>query len=990
MPLALRLHPNTKMEVYSKHIDWGQVKITKDIMEEYVMPKYGKMNWMEDDSWTDIILDDVYNTFYRDEEEETEVEKESEDMELSVMKSDKGKGKEAEHDHLKVNKGNKWHWNEKDAEKRVFILKSALFKNYDGMDFEGHSLILCGKVVADMQQMLLEEADLEHGLEHAVSSSCRANPEEGTGGRASRGGGRTRGRSGDQGDGRIDGQDGQVGGQGSEQLQNLLPTIVAQVGDQGRGQGNGRNQNGDTVNNNIRGDVSRGCTNKEFLACNPNEYDGKGGAIVYNCWIEKIKSAQDISGCRDSQKVKYTASSFVGKALTWWNSQIHARGREADVATEPKTIQKAVQIAGTLTDEALRNGSIKKNPKKRENGGEPMLGNYNIWGCTYKDFLACNPKEYDGKGGAIVYTRWIEKIESVHDMSGCKDSQRVKYIASSFVGKALAWWNFKIRTRGREAAVGMSWEHFRTLTREEFCLSNEMYFEPKCRYIFQFERGRTQSLVAEKTDISETRASTNFHLMYKMMTSDHNSSELGLHGHRNEQSSSKLVSGVTSVANNTSGLVSQRQKALDYDNPDAVPQRQDVYSSADADVPSQQELNLLFGPLYDEFFNAGSNPQDKQTSTNVQSTSALSTHTNVHAEENNDQAEEGEQLQDNEFTNPFLDTDEEVDEQELEAHYSYMAKIQEVLNADSGIDSEPVEQVQNDTRCNVFANALQHSEQSESVSNTCLVETDDSNVTPDSPDMCEDDIQNDQNDAKSDDERIALANLIANLKLDTEFEKYKAFNDCTIDYDKLERKLNEALGQLAQKDTVIREGLKTKAYELSVVKEKHNELMKQSLLTKLHYEGLVKQKTKVITNLKLREEHDIEEMLSMEKQLNFLNEVVYKRSQSIQTIHMMAPKVSTYNGRPTFANPRYLKQAQSEVPCLYAFPYDQYTHANRFILDREETLALERESRFKLNKDLVRPYDYTKLNSLYDIFKPPTQEYETQLAHANEIRRKMW
>nr|GEW71002.1 integrase, catalytic region, zinc finger, CCHC-type, peptidase aspartic, catalytic [Tanacetum cinerariifolium] len=39
----------------------------------------------------------------------------------------------------------------------------------------------------------------------------------------------------------------------------------------------------------------------------------------------------------------------------------------------------------------------------------------------------------------------------------------------------------------------------------------------------------------------------------------------------------------------------------------------------------------------------------------------------------------------------------------------------------------------------------------------------------------------------------------------TEFEKYKAFNDRTIDYDKLERKLNDALGQLAHKDTVIRE-----------------------------------------------------------------------------------------------------------------------------------------------------------------------------------------
>nr|GEU59140.1 retrovirus-related Pol polyprotein from transposon TNT 1-94 [Tanacetum cinerariifolium] len=297
-----------------------------------------------------------------------------------------------------------------------------------------------------------------------------------------------------------------------------------------------------------------------------------------------------------------------------------------------------------------------------------------------------------------------------------------------------------------------------------------------------------------------------------------------------------------------------------------------------------------------------------------------------------------------------LYTDEENNEQELEAHYCYMAKIQEVPIADSGTDSEPLEQVQNDAGYNVFANELQDSEQSESISNTCLVETDDSNVIPDSPDMCEDDIQNDQNDVESDDERVEIANIIANLKLNvdenkkiqkqlkkanitlaqelkeyktilaetgktlgesisirdsclvalqtkqTKFEKYKAFNDRTVDYDKLKRKLNETLGQLALKDIEIKEGLKTKAYEISVVKEKHDELIKQSLLTKSHYEGLVKQKTKVIIDLKLREEHDIDKMLSMEKQLNFLNEIVYKRRQSIQTIHMMAPKVSTYKG----------------------------------------------------------------------------------------------
>ncbi|GJS48824.1 gag-pol polyprotein [Tanacetum coccineum] len=85
----------------------------------------------------------------------------------------------------------------------------------------------------------------------------------------------------------------------------------------------------------------------------------------------------------------------------------------------------------------------------------------------------------------------------------------------------------------------------------------------------------------------------------------------------------------------------------------------------------------------------------------------------------------------------------------------------------------------------------------------------------------------------------------------------------------------------------------------------------------------------------------------------------------------------------------YLKKAQSEKPCLYEILYDKFDPANRLVLDMEKTLTLEKESRSKLNKDKVRPYDYTKLNSLYENFKPAKQEYHEQLAHANEVRKKM-
>ncbi|GJV81841.1 retrovirus-related pol polyprotein from transposon TNT 1-94 [Tanacetum coccineum] len=86
-----------------------------------------------------------------------------------------------------------------------------------------------------------------------------------------------------------------------------------------------------------------------------------------------------------------------------------------------------------------------------------------------------------------------------------------------------------------------------------------------------------------------------------------------------------------------------------------------------------------------------------------------------------------------------------------------MAKIQEVHTVDSGTDTEPLEQVQYDAKYNVFANERQHSEQLESISNICVVEKVDSNVIPDSPNMCDNDIQTDQNVEECDDEHAALA-----------------------------------------------------------------------------------------------------------------------------------------------------------------------------------------------------------------------------------------
>ncbi|GJX39429.1 putative reverse transcriptase domain-containing protein, partial [Tanacetum coccineum] len=184
-----------------------------------------------------------------------------------------------------------------------------------------------------------------------------------TGGRTGRGGGRTRGRFGDQGNGRLDGQGGQVGGQ-------------AQVGDQGSNLRNGRNQNGDAVNDNIRGDVKNvienndrmGCTYKEFLACNPKEYNGKGGAIVYIRWIEKMESVQDMSGSTHKVEKPFGSGSFnVIIGMDWLSNHKAGIFCYEKVVRLPLLDGKVLRVLGERPEEkARRLMSAKAKEQKQE------------------------------------------------------------------------------------------------------------------------------------------------------------------------------------------------------------------------------------------------------------------------------------------------------------------------------------------------------------------------------------------------------------------------------------------------------------------------------------------------------------------------------------------------------------------------------------------------------------------------------------------------
>ncbi|GJU23890.1 hypothetical protein Tco_1157232 [Tanacetum coccineum] len=274
--------------------------------------------------------------------------------------------------------------------------------------------------------------------------------------------------------------------------------------------------------------------------------------------------------------------------------------------------------------------------------------------------------------------------------------------------------------------------------------------------------------------------------------------------------------------------------------------------------------------------------------------------------------------------------------------------------------------VQNNDEKNVFANERQHSE---------------------------------KHAAECADERAALVNLIAKLTLDTEENKTilkqlkKANASLTQELEKCKTNLDEtsrALGEATSSRDSCLIALQTKQTSLRIVQSETRCACQKSLLNRSQFEGQLKEKTKVISDLKVKEGKDIDTMIEMDKQIKFLNEILYKRNQSIQTIHMLAPKCATLIGRSNFANQSILKKAPIYKPRLYDIHMILSDPGNRFCPDGEETVTLEKESRSKLDKDKVKPYNYTYQNSLYETFKPPSKAYLDQLERAKEVRKTMW
>ncbi|GKC58805.1 hypothetical protein Tco_1086403 [Tanacetum coccineum] len=285
---------------------------------------------------------------------------------------------------------------------------------------------------------------------------------------------------------------------------------------------------------------------------------------------------------------------------------------------------------------------------------------------------------------------------------------------------------------------------------------------------------------------------------------------------------------------------------------------------------------------------------------------------------------------------------------ELEAHYLYMAQIQEVTpdavdNSGSIFDAEPLQKVQHDDdNYNVFSNEREHPEQPESVNDTY---PDEYNIIIDSLDMSHDRELDDQDD--NDDlvkERDLLDSLIEKLK-------------CEIDDSKNRKKLLESSNKiLVDKLTSQIEDLKNtnKSLESSntCFKEANNKLSKTN---QLMFKDLKKFQDE------LEKRHD----------MNYMSKV-----------ELECAKAKT---KLIFVKPEFLKKAQRANPRLYDIGCYNDNLALMLAPESDETIHLAQESRSKLKEMVV---DLKYFNSLENEIESLQSQLVTQRTQfLNEIDR---
>ncbi|GJZ12690.1 putative reverse transcriptase domain-containing protein [Tanacetum coccineum] len=131
----------------------------------------------------------------------------------------------------------------------------------------------------------------------------------------------------------------------------------------------------------------------------------------------------------------------------------------------PKSIQAMIDQA-LLRNSTNGDGSHSSHGDNRRNVQTARL-------CFYADFMKCQPLNFKGTEIVVGLTWWIEKMESVFNISGCAIENQVKFATYTLLGATLTLWNGQIRTLGPKA-YAMTWEVLKKKMTDKYCPQGEI------------------------------------------------------------------------------------------------------------------------------------------------------------------------------------------------------------------------------------------------------------------------------------------------------------------------------------------------------------------------------------------------------------------------------------------------------------------------------------------------------------------------------------
>nr|GEX74669.1 hypothetical protein [Tanacetum cinerariifolium] len=282
--------------------------------------------------------------------------------------------------------------------------------------------------------------------------------------------------------------------------------------------------------------------------------------------------------------------------------------------------------------------------------------------------------------------------------------------------------------------------------------------------------------------------------------------------------------------------------------------------------------------------------------------------------------------------------DDELEDQELEAHYMYMAQLQEVSPdiADSGpiFDDEPLQKNDDDNDLAKERELL-----------ASLIEK----------------LKCEIDESKNRNKILESSNKVLIEKLKGEIEDFKNKNKSLESSNNF---FKEANNRLSETNNLLYADYKKSEAELA----RRNKIKDKLFAHQKTISILSKQKEAQIKLYKTREDNELDKVIELENKVKVLDNIVYKTGQSVQMMNMLNNISQT-----SFAKPEFLKKAQRANPRLCDIGCYNDNLALMLTPDSDEVIRLEKESRSKLS-DLIKPFDYDKMNNLYDLFVPQREK----------------